>query len=88
MAWQVRLESRVEKELDKIGSADRERILRYLFNRVATLENPRDLGEALAGSWSGHWKYRLGDYRIIAKLEDRIVTVTVVKIGNRREVYR
>ena len=50
---------------------------------------PRSIGEALKGSTLGEfWKYRVGDYRIIASIEDRALCVLVVKIGNRREVYR
>ena len=56
---------------------------------MATLDNPRSIGEALKGTALGEfWKYRVGDYRIIANIEDRALCVLVVKIGNRREVYR
>ena len=54
---------------------------------MATLDNPRSIGEALKGSTLGEfWKYRVGDYRVIASIEDRALCVLVVKIGNRREV--
>lgn len=88
MPWAVLLERRAEKDLDKLGGRDRERIVRFLHNRLAPCENPRDLGEALAGPLSGFWKYRVGDYRIVARIEDRRVTILVARIGNRREVYR
>jgi mRNA interferase RelE/StbE len=56
---------------------------------VAALENPRDLGEPLAGSRLGsYWKYRVGDWRIICDIQDRRIVVRVLRIGNRREVYR
>jgi mRNA interferase RelE/StbE len=65
------------------------RITRFLFERVARLEDPRSIGEALKGSELGEmWKYQVGDYRIIASIEDNLVTILVVRIGNRREVYR
>jgi mRNA interferase RelE/StbE len=65
------------------------RITRFLFERVARLEDPRSIGEALKGSELGEmWKYRVGGYRIIASIEDNLVTILVVRIGNRREVYR
>ena len=48
-----------------------------------------DVGKALTGSTLGEfWKYRVGEYRIIASIEDHALCVLVVKIGNRREVYR
>jgi len=56
---------------------------------VAALDDPRSLGEALAGPRLGErWKYRVGDYRIIADIQDEVLVVYVVKIGNRRAVYR
>ena len=56
---------------------------------MAVLDNPRSIGEALKGSRLGEfWKYRVGDYRIIASIEDRTVCILIVRIGNRREVYR
>ncbi len=65
------------------------RILRFLNERVALLENPRSIGEALKGQALGtFWKYRVGDYRIIASLEDEVTRVLIVRIGNRREVYQ
>ena len=56
---------------------------------MALLDDPRSLGEALKGGTLGEfWKYRVGDYRIIASIEDGALRILVVKIGNRREVYR
>jgi mRNA interferase RelE/StbE len=65
------------------------RIFRFLRERIAHLENPRSIGEALKGSELGDlWKYRVGDYRVIASIEDQKVQILIVRIGNRREVYR
>ena len=64
------------------------RLLQFLFERVANLDNPRSIGEALKGSRLGDfWKYRVGDYRIIASIEDKALIILVVRIGNRRDVY-
>lgn len=89
MAWIVELDSSAEKDLKRLDPQDAKRILRFLFERVSHLEDPRNIGEALKGSkFQSLWKYRVGDYRIIASLEDNIAKILVVKIGNRREVYR
>ena len=65
------------------------RILKFLSDRIAPAEDPRTIGEALRGSKLGEfWKYRVGDYRIICAIEDGELRVLVVRIGNRREVYR
>ncbi|SMH50341.1 type II toxin-antitoxin system RelE family toxin [Mesorhizobium australicum] len=88
MPWQVRFERRAEKDLERLGSADRNRVARFINDRIAAREDPREIGEALHGPLGQYWKYRVGDFRVIASIEDAIVTVIVVRIGNRREVYR
>ena len=89
MAWTIEISPAAEKELDKISSIARTRILRFLTERVAALENPRQLGQALAGKkFHGIWKYRVGDYRILAEIKDSMVTILVIEVGHRREVYR
>ena len=56
---------------------------------MAALDDPRSIGEALKGSRLGDfWKYRVGDYRIIASIEDSALRVLVVKVGHRSGVYR
>ena len=89
MAWTIELDQAAVRDLDKLDPHQRRRILTFLHDRVATLDNPRSIGEALKGSTLGEfWKYRVGDYRVIASIEDRALCILVVKIGNRREVYR
>ena len=89
MVWKIEISTRAERSLDKLQRDHAERLLRFLFERVSSLEDPRSIGEALRGSKLGNfWKYRVGDYRIIAEIEDRILTIVVVQIGNRRDVYR
>ena len=73
----------------KMNAALTDDLVKQSMTRLAPLGNPRSLGEALKGSRLGElWKYRVGDFRIIASIEDAAVTVVVVRIGNRREVYR
>ena len=89
MAWKVELERAAERDLDNIDPQVARRILAFLYDRVAKLDDPRSIGEALKGSKLGDfWKYRVGDYRIISSIEDGALCILVVKIGNRREVYR
>jgi mRNA interferase RelE/StbE len=86
--WRILLSPRAERRLRKFAERDRTRILRYLSERVATAEDPRRIGEALKGPPPDLWRYRVGDYRIIAKIEDVHIAVLVLEIGHRREVYR
>lgn len=88
MVWKIEIEASANKELDKLDFQQAKRILRFLFDRVAHLEDPRNIGEALTGSRFGSlWKYRVGDYRIISSIEDKELKILVIKIGNRKEVY-
>jgi len=89
MGWKIEFDRAALRELKKLDRQVADRILAFLNNRLATLDNPRALGEALTGArLGGFWKYRFGDYRIIASIDDAVVQILVVRIGNRREVYR
>ena len=89
MAWKIEIDSAAVRDLDKLDPKITRRILVFLHERVATLEDPRSIGEALKGSKLGEfWKYRVGDYRIISSIEDGALRILVIKIGNWREVYR
>lgn len=89
MAWRIELSALGQKNLRKLYPESRTRILDFLDKRLAILENPRSLGAALTASKLGtFWKYRIGDYRVIADIQDDVMRILVVRIGNRREVYR
>lgn len=89
MAWRIEFEDAALKELTKLDKQVARRILNFLRERVAVLDDPRSVGEALKGSKLGDfWKYRVGDYRIITNIEDGVMRILVLKVGNRREVYR
>jgi mRNA interferase RelE/StbE len=89
MAWSIELGPKAKRQFGQLDQQVARRISRFLFDRIAPLENPRSIGEALKGSELGElWMYRVGDYRIIASIEDKLVRILVVRIGNRREVYR
>jgi len=88
MRWRVRFERRALKELSKIPRQDQARISKFIHERLLVRENPREIGEPLAGNLSGYWKYRVGDFRLIAMIEDMEITITIIRIGNRREIYR
>lgn len=89
MVWKIELDPSAEKELDRLDSQQATRLLRFLFERLSHLDNPRSIGEALKGSrFNTLWKYRVGDYRIISSIEDDIARILVIKIGDRKEIYR
>jgi mRNA interferase RelE/StbE len=89
LVWRIDFDEEVVRELAKLDRQVARRITAFLRGRVATLEDPRSIGEALKGSRLGEfWKYRVGDYRIIASIEDSALRILVVRVGNRRNVYR
>ena len=89
MTWGIEFAESVAKQFRKLDPAVARRLLRYLREHVAPLEDPRSMGAALKGDELGQfWKYRVGDYRIIAQIIDREIRIIVVRVGHRREVYR
>jgi len=89
MAWKIELSAQVDRELGKLDPQQSKRILKFLRERVASLVNPRSIGQALQGSELGEfWKYRVGDYRLICKIEDERLLILVLRVGHRREIYR
>ena len=89
MVWQINMSETAEKQLAKLDRPVAQRIRSFLRERVAALDDPRSIGEALKGSKLGEfWKYRVGDWRLICEIRDKQILITVLSLGNRREVYR
>jgi mRNA interferase RelE/StbE len=89
LAWTVEIDAAAAKELRKLDPPVARRIVAFLRQRLAPLDNPRAIGEALHGDALGeYWKYRLGDYRVVARIVDQRLVVIVVRIGYQRDVYR
>ena len=89
MAYNVEFSPAADRELGRLDPQHSKRILKFIRGRVARLDDPRSIGQALQGSRLGEfWKYRVGDYRLICKIEDDRLLVLVLRVGNRREIYR
>lgn len=88
MAWTIEFVPAARKELKKLGRAEAARIIGTLETRIATPGDPRELGSALGGEFGGLWRWRIGDYRVVARIEDERITILVVRVAHRREVYR
>jgi len=88
MTWKIEIVPSVIKELDKLDQQVAKRILKFLHKRIASLKDPRSIGNALKGSRFGEfWRYRVGDYRIITKIEDNILLIIVLRVGHRKQIY-
>ena len=87
MTWRVEFDDRARKELRKLDKSAQNNILHYLRTRIATAEDPRRFGDPLKKNLSGFWKYRIGAYRVICAIGDKKITVRVIRIGHRKDVY-
>ncbi|MDH6504782.1 type II toxin-antitoxin system RelE family toxin [Polynucleobacter sphagniphilus] len=89
MAWIIKYTESSSKQLKKLDKQTALRVLDYMDERVAILDDPRALGKNLKGHKLGeYWRYRVGDIRVICNIVDGQMMVLVIEIGNRREVYR
>lgn len=89
MVWRIEIAPAAKKELDKIDRQTAQRILTFLRNRVAQIKDPRSIGDALKGPKFGeYWRYRVGDYRIIVRIEDDVSLILVLRVGHRKHVYK
>jgi mRNA interferase RelE/StbE len=86
--WTIIYTDTARRQLHKLDKKSARRILQYMEEKIATLENARSLGKALRGVLGDLWRYRVGDYRVICELQDNELRVLVVRIGNRKDVYR
>lgn len=81
MAWTIEITESATRQLEKLDKT--------VAKRIRRLDKPRSLGQALKGERFGElWKYRVGDYRLIAKIEDDRIVVLILSVGHRHEIYR
>ena len=89
MAWTIEIDRAAARDLAHLDRRAARRILAFLHDRVGTLADPRSVGQALKGPKLGkYWKYRVGDYRVIALIENQALRILVVRVGHRSDVYR
>ena len=89
MVWAIEFDPDTLKDLRKLDKSEQIRLIGFLRKRISTLNNPRDLGDALSGQRLGtYWKYRVGDWRMICDIQDQRIVVRVLRVGSRREIYR
>ena len=76
------------EQLDRLDRSVRERILKWIDKNLVDCEDPRAHGKGLTSNRSGQWRYRVGDYRIIADIRDNEVVILVLEVGHKSKVYR
>ncbi|MCE3231146.1 MAG: addiction module toxin RelE [Alphaproteobacteria bacterium] len=87
MTWRIEILPSTEKQLEQLDRQIQKRILGFFYKRLLPSENPRLFGKALTGRFAGYWSYRIGDYRVIAHIQDSHLTIVAVAIDHRSQVY-
>ena len=88
MTWTVKYTAQAVKQLKKLDKAQRQRIYKYIDERLLTEDHPRTVGKQLKGILSKYWSYRVGDYRLLAVIEDNELIIVMAEIAHRRHVYK
>lgn len=89
MARCLEFDSDALKDLKKLDKPVQIRIVQFLRKRIVDSDDPRAIGESLrVASLGNYWKYRVADWRIICDIQDRRIIVRVLRVGNRRKIYR
>jgi mRNA interferase RelE/StbE len=88
VTWTVEFDDRARKELRKLDKKLQNDILKYLRERVAVDADPRRFGKPLSYDKHGLWRYRVQDARIVCRIEDNTLFILVVRVGNRKDIYK
>lgn len=87
MAWKIELKPSAKKAFAKLDRSVQKILLQFLTQKVLKSKDPRELGKALAYNHQGLWRYRVGNDRIVCQLQDETITILIVKIGHRKNIY-
>jgi mRNA interferase RelE/StbE len=86
--WRIEITRTASKQITKLDGKAQKSILHFLRERLTVADNPRQWGRALQGEKRGLWRYRVGDCRLICDIQDEKITVMVLDLGHRKDVYR
>jgi mRNA interferase RelE/StbE len=88
LVWTIEITRTAEKQIKKLAGPAQKSIVRFLRERLKSAENPRQWGKPLYGDKQGLWRYRVADYRLICDIHDERITVLVLEIAHRKDIYR
>ena len=88
MSWALEYSDRALRQLRKLDPGVRRIILSWMDKNVAGCEDPRAHGKALVANRAGSWRYRVGDYRVLCRIEDARLVVVALEVAHRSTVYR
>lgn len=87
MNYKVEFDKRALRKLKKMDAYQKRILLAWIKKNLVDTENPRQHGKALVGKHKGLWRYQIGEYRLISHIDDEKVTILILEIGHRSEIY-
>jgi mRNA interferase RelE/StbE len=88
LVWKIEYTDKAISQLGKLDKYNARRIMDYMDHRVATSDDPYSFGKVLTGPLGGLWRYRIGNYRAICEIEEVALTILVLEVGHRKDIYR
>jgi mRNA interferase RelE/StbE len=85
--WKISTSKIFDKQINLLEVNDKHRIFAFFKKRVILSDNPKSLAKPLYGQLKGYWRFRVGDYRIIADIQDDVCTIVALEVGRRRDIY-
>lgn len=85
--YHVEFTNEAKKELKKLDRHTAMLITGWVRKNLEGCSDPRQHGKGLTANRSGQWRYRVGDYRLIAKIEDEKITILILTLGHRKDIY-
>jgi mRNA interferase RelE/StbE len=86
LVWAIEITRTAEKQIKKLDAPAQKSIVRFLRDRLKSVENPRQWGKPLRDDKKGLWRYRVGDYRLICDIQDERITVLVLEVAHRKDI--
>ena len=87
MRYDVIYTEKALKSLKKLDKSILKMIKAWIDKNLVGTEDPRQLGKGLTANRSGQWRYRVGDYRILAEIQEDKLVILVVEVGHRKNIY-
>lgn len=88
MSYKVAVSEKAFRQIEKLDNVSRRLIINWIENKLENIENPRSLGKPLKGNLDGYWRYKIGkNYRVIVKIYETTLTILVIEVGHRKNIY-
>ena len=88
MGYKLEFSKRFDRQFSKLDKSTQRYIFNWLIKHLDNVENPRYSGKSLTGNKQGLWRYRIGNYRVIAAISDMNCVIIAVEVGHRKFIYK